>query len=210
MPSTELLLAFFATTAIFAAMPGPAVLYTTARTMAGGRRAGLFAVLGIHLGGYVHVAAATAGLSALFHAVPMLYLAVKLAGAAYLVWLGLSMFLANPPTEDDVPVFATKSSRHAFVESVVVEVLNPKTALFFAALLPQFVDPGASFSVPVQFAVLGILTGLMFTLSDIVYVLLAAVLMKRLKRSSRVQRALQRMGGSILMGLGAHMALQKA
>ncbi|TIY10680.1 MAG: LysE family translocator, partial [Mesorhizobium sp.] len=85
MPSTELLIAFFATTAIFAYIPGPAMLYAAAQTMARGRWSGLTAALGIHLGGYVHVIAAAAGLSVLFHAVPTLYVAVKLAGALYLI-----------------------------------------------------------------------------------------------------------------------------
>ena len=92
MPSHELLVAFFVTTAIFAYIPGPAMLYATAQTLGGGRSAGLMAALGIHLGCYVHVLAAAAGLSVLFHAVPVLYVAVKLAGAAYLIWLGISLF----------------------------------------------------------------------------------------------------------------------
>ncbi|TIS09082.1 MAG: LysE family translocator, partial [Mesorhizobium sp.] len=95
MPSTELLIAFFVTTAIFAYIPGPAMLYAAAQTMARGRWSGLTAALGIHLGGYVHVLAAATGLSVLFHAVPPLYMAVKLVGALYLIWLGVSLFRAK-------------------------------------------------------------------------------------------------------------------
>ncbi len=95
MPSTELLIAFVITTGVFAYIPGPAMLYAAAQTLARGRWSGLMATLGIHLGCYVHVLAAAAGLSVLFHAVPVLYLGVKLAGAAYLVWLGISMFRAK-------------------------------------------------------------------------------------------------------------------
>ena len=95
MPSTELFIAFLATTAIFAYIPGPAMLYAAAQTIARGRGAGLMASLGIHLGCYVHVIAAAAGLSVLFHAVPMLYMAVKFAGAAWLIWLGISLFRAK-------------------------------------------------------------------------------------------------------------------
>lgn len=210
MPSYDLLLAFVVTTSIFAFMPGPAVLYATARTVAGGRRAGLMAVLGIHIGGYVHVASAAAGLSVLFHAVPTLYLAVKMAGAAYLVWLGLSMFRAKTEPGTDVPVIAPRSGRKAFLESIVVEVLNPKTALFFLAFLPQFVDAGAGLPLWAQLAILGTAVGFMFTLADIVYVVLAAMVMERLKRSSRVGAWFRRIGGSILMGLGLHMALQRS
>jgi|GEM_PF-3842874 len=91
MPSLELLYGFFAATLVFAYVPGPALMYTTAQTLARGRRAGLWAAFGLHIGGYVHVIAAAAGLSALFHAVPVLYTAVKLVGAGYLVWLGIGM-----------------------------------------------------------------------------------------------------------------------
>ena len=136
MPSIELFVAFLATTAIFAFIPGPAMLYAAAQTMARGRWSGLMAALGIHLGGYVHVAAAAAGLSVLFHAVPMLYMAVKFAGAAYLIWLGISMLRAKPREDVALAGIETRSGRRAFVESVTVEVLNPKTAIFFLAFLP--------------------------------------------------------------------------
>src|SRR5436853_7049526 len=92
MPSTQLFAVFLATTAIFAFIPGPAMLYAAAQTMARGRWSGLTAALGIHLGGYVHVFAAAAGLSVLFHAVPPLYMAVKLIGALYLILLGVCLF----------------------------------------------------------------------------------------------------------------------
>ncbi|TIV92718.1 MAG: LysE family translocator, partial [Mesorhizobium sp.] len=125
MPSTELLIAFFATTAIFAYIPGPAMLYAAAQTMAQGRWSGLTAALGIHLGGYVHVFAAAAGLSVLFHAVPPLYLAVKLGGALYLIWLGVSMFRKRTDGDAALPAIERKSARRAFFESITVEVLNP-------------------------------------------------------------------------------------
>ena len=137
MPSIEILIAFLATAAIFAFIPGPAMLYAAARTLAGGRTAGFMASLGIHLGCYVHVIAAAAGLSMLFHAVPTLYLAVKLVGAIYLIWLGIAAFRASRTAESDLPRdVPRKSGRRAFAESIAVEVLNPKTAIFFLAFLP--------------------------------------------------------------------------
>ncbi|TIT55679.1 MAG: LysE family translocator, partial [Mesorhizobium sp.] len=126
MPSTELLIAFFATTAIFAYIPGPAMLYAAAQTMARGRWSGLTAALGIHLGGYVHVFAAAAGLSVLFHAVPPLYMAVKLVGALYLIWLGISLFRKRVEGDVALPAIERKSACRAFFESIAVEVLNPK------------------------------------------------------------------------------------
>jgi threonine/homoserine/homoserine lactone efflux protein len=210
MPSTELLIAFFLTTAIFAYIPGPAMLYAAAQTIARGRWSGLMAAFGIHLGGYVHVFAAAAGLSVLFHAVPMLYLAVKFCGAAYLVWLGISLFRAKVNGDVSMPGVEQKSARRAFLESISVEVLNPKTAIFFMAFLPQFIDASAAFPVWLQFVLLGTIVNLMFSSADLVCVFLAGVVIGRLRRSSHAQRLMQRAGGTILVGLGVHLALQKS
>ncbi|HXV29953.1 MAG TPA: LysE family translocator [Sinorhizobium sp.] len=209
MPSTGLLISFLITTAVFAYIPGPAMLYAAARTMAGGRRSGLMAALGIHVGCYVHVAAAAAGLSLLFHAVPTLYLAVKLAGAAYLIWLGISTFRAKTQGAIPLPEIRGKSGRRAMLESIIVEVLNPKTAIFFVAFLPQFIDAAATLPVWAQFVVLGTAVNVIFTSADILCVVLANALVSRLKRSSRAQRLVQRGGGATLVGLGAHLAFQK-
>jgi threonine/homoserine/homoserine lactone efflux protein len=210
MPSTELFLAFLATTAVFSYIPGPAMLYAAAQTLARGRWSGLMASLGIHIGGYAHVFAAAAGLSVLFHAVPMLYLAVKLAGAAYLVWLGISLFRAKPAGDVELPEIARKSGLRAFFESITVEVLNPKTAIFFLAFLPQFIDASAAFPIWLQFVILGTIVNLMFSSADIVCVFLAGAVITRLKRSSGAQRLMQRAGGALLVGLGAHLALQRS
>ncbi|RWM74814.1 MULTISPECIES: LysE family translocator [Mesorhizobium] len=210
MPSTELLIAFFATTAIFAYIPGPAMLYAAAQTMARGRWSGLTAALGIHLGGYVHVVAAAAGLSVLFHAVPTLYIAVKLAGALYLIWLGVSLFRARAQDDAVISGIEPKSARRAFFESITVEVLNPKTAIFFMAFLPQFIDASATFPVWLQFLVLGTIVNLMFSSADVMCVVLAGALVTRLRRSSHAQRLIRRAGGAVLVGLGVHVALQKS
>jgi threonine/homoserine/homoserine lactone efflux protein len=150
MASTEVLLAFAIATALFAYFPGPALLYTAAQTLARGKRAGLMAVLGIHIGCYAHVLGATLGLSAVFRYVPEAYALLKFAGAAYLVWLGIAMLRGGGDAE--APTVAPKSARRAFIESIVVELLNPKVAIFFIAFLPQFVDPSASFPVWLQFS----------------------------------------------------------
>ncbi|MCR6500583.1 LysE family translocator [Shinella sp. CPCC 101442] len=209
MPSLDVLLAFAVTTAIFAFIPGPAMLYAAARTMAGGRAAGLMAVFGIHLGAYAHIIAAAAGLSALFHAVPVAYTCVKLAGAAYLIWLGISLFRSTDAHEGDTAGAAPKGGRRAFAQSVTVEILNPKTAIFFLAFLPQFVDSGAGLPIWAQLAILGTMVNLIFTFADVVSVLLADVILARLKRSSGVQSLVRKAGGTVLIGLGAHLALQK-
>lgn len=200
----ELYLAFAITTATFALIPGPAMLYAAARTLAGARRAGLMASLGLHLGGYVHVIAAAAGLALLFHAVPPLFTAMKLAGSAYLVWLGLSLFRDRNTTRR--PELAPLSAERAFAQSIVVEVLNPKTAIFFLAFLPQFVDATASLPVWAQLLLLGTTVNLTFSAVDIVCVFFASAVMSKLQRSRTSQRIMQRIGGSILVALGARLA----
>ena len=209
MPRSELLIAFFITTAVFAYIPGPAMLYAAAQTLARGRLAGLMASLGIHLGCYVHVFAAAAGLSVLFHAVPTLYLAVKLAGAGYLVWLGISLFRAKGEGDVTLPGTLPKSGRRAFFESIAVEVLNPKTAIFFVAFLPQFIDASAPFPVWLQFVILGTVVNAMFSSADVVCVMLASAVLSKLRSSDRAQRLMRRTGGALLVGLGTHLALQR-
>lgn len=208
MPSTEILLAFFTATAVFAYMPGPAMLYAAAQTLARGRSSGLLAALGIHLGGYVHVLAAAAGLAALFHAVPVAYTVVKVAGAAYLVWLGVRMLMGGkaPEVLAEAPV---RSGRRAFAESVIVEVLNPKTAIFFLAFLPQFTDIHASLPMWAQLLILGTVVNVMFSTADLLCVALAGAAVEQLRRSVRAQRVARRVGGAVLVGLGANLALTR-
>eukprot|EP00903_Cladosiphon_okamuranus_P000868 g866.t1 len=164
--STETLLAFLAATALFAYMPGPALLYTAAQTIARGRRAGLLATAGIHIGCYVHVLAAAFGLSAIFSAVPTLYMVLKLVGGAYLVFLGVQM-IRTRVAAGPMPELPQKSTRRAFLDSVLVEVLNPKVAVFFIAFLPQFVSPEAGLPIWIQFLVLGTIVNCAFTSADL-------------------------------------------
>jgi threonine/homoserine/homoserine lactone efflux protein len=205
MPSTDHLLAFLLATLIFAVIPGPGILYTAAQTLARGRLGGLMAALGIHIGGYLHVAAAALGLAALFELVPLLYTAVKLAGALYLVILGIGI-LRGGIVADALPPVGGKSPRRAFVESVAVEAFNPKTALFYLAFLPQFVDPAAGAPLPLQFLALGIVVNIAFSAADLVTVLLTVAVLARLRRTRMVQRIARVIGGSIMIGLGLRLA----
>ena len=209
MPSSDLLVAFFTAAVIFAFIPGPGMIYAAAQTMAGGRTVGLLGTLGLSIGGYLHVIAAAAGLSVVFHAVPPLYTTVKLVGAAYLVWLGVSMIRAKAAGSDGAPVVARKTGKRALIEGITVEMLNPKSAMFFLAFLPQFTDPAASLPVWAQFLILGSIVNLMFALGDVVAVLLASSVVARVGRANRVQRAVQQIGGGILVVLGVRLALQK-
>ena len=213
MPSTDLLISFFLASAVFAYMPGPAMLYATAQTIGGGKRAGWMAALGIHVGGDVHVIAAALGLAILFQAVPSIYLALKLVGAAYLVWLGFGLFRSKGIEADETGVTtaepASKSASKAFVASAMVEIFNPKTALFFLAFLPQFTDPSAAFPVWAQLLILGTIVNIMFSSADIVCVLLSTQMMGLLNRSQSANRWAQRLGGSLLVGLGINLAVSR-
>jgi threonine/homoserine/homoserine lactone efflux protein len=208
MPDMDLLLPFAAATLIFAFMPGPALLYTAAQTLAGGRAGGFFAALGIHAGGLVHVVAAAAGLSAIFSTVPAAFLALKIAGALYLIWLGIGIMRGRLDPEA-LPHLRKKSAQRAFLESVTVEMLNPKAALFYIAFLPQFVDPAATLPVWIQLLVLGTIVNLAFSAVDVITVLMTASVMKRLKRNAKAQRVVRILGGSVLVGLGAHLAMSR-
>lgn len=207
MPSADILLAFLLATSIFAYMPGPSTLYAAAQTIARGRRAGWSAALGIHLGGYVHVLTAALGLAVLFEAVPPLYLAMKLVGAAYLVWLGVRLWRRRATDTVDATPVPPRSARRAFWESVTVEMLNPKTALFYLAFLPQFADPTADFAIWAQLLILGTVVNLMFSSADVLCVLLADQVTARLSGKAGAGRVLQRLGGGILIGLGLKLAV---
>jgi len=208
MPGLDLLIPFAIATALFAYFPGPALLYTAAQTIARGRKAGFLAALGIHLGCYLHVIAAALGLSAILHYVPTLYIALKLAGAAYLIWLGIAMW-RQQVVAGEVFEPSSKTTRRALIESMIVEILNPKVALFFLAFLPQFVDPAASFPVSLQFLILGVIVNLTFSSADILTVLLADRVVLFLKTSGRNTHIAQRLGGGVLVGLGIKLALTR-
>jgi threonine/homoserine/homoserine lactone efflux protein len=204
------LLPFVIATLIFATLPGPGILYTAAQTMAHGRRRGLVAVAGLHVGGMAHVGAAAAGLSVAFQLVPELYVAIKVAGAIYLVWLGISIIRTRTDTAPAAPPPAQNAIRRVFLDSIAVEILNPKTALFFIAFLPQFADVHATLPIPVQLLILGTFVNVSFTAVDCVVVFIAGLVVATFKKSMRAQRLMRVAGGSILAGLGVHMALARA
>jgi threonine/homoserine/homoserine lactone efflux protein len=211
MANWETLLAFAVATAVFAYIPGPALLYTAAQTLARGRRAGFMAALGIHVGCYAHVIAATLGLSAVFRHVPEAYLAVKIGGALYLVWLGIDMIRkSGAATAEAGAGPAPRSERAAFAQSMIVEILNPKVAIFFIAFLPQFVDPAAALPVWAQFLILGVIVNLAFSSADVITVFAASAVMAKARGSRRGARAMRVAGGSIMVALGVKLATDKA
>lgn len=199
-------LALFAVAALaLLLVPGPAVIYVVARSIQQGRRAGLASVLGIHVGTLVHIAAATVGLSALIVSSAVAFTVVKIAGAVYLVGLGLWTLFSRQP-EADVVLGGERHLRRAFAQGIVVNVLNPKTALFFLAFLPQFVDPDAAHPA-VQIAVLGLLFALLGLVTDSVWAVAAGTAGGLLRRSRRFLRTQRYVTGTVYVGLGVATAL---
>ncbi|MEL6648902.1 MAG: LysE family translocator [Pseudomonadota bacterium] len=208
MPGMELLIAFFMATLIFGYMPGPALLYTAARTLAGGRRDGWQAAFGLHVGGYLHVFAAAFGLAILFEAVPVLYMVLKLLGAVYLIWLGVRLLMLQSDEPQDLS--QGKPARRAFWQSAAVEMLNPKTALFYLAFLPQFTDPAAAFPIWLQFLILGTVVNIVFSSADVLCVLLADRVAGWMRGPDKAARWMQRVGGGVLIGLGVKLAFGRS
>ena len=207
MPTLDLLITFLIAAAIFAYMPGPSTLYTAAQTIARGQPAGWFAALGIHVGGYAHVLAAALGLGLLFDTMPTLYLVLKYMGAVYLVWLGIKMFMAAPAQSVDMTSNRFDKSLRVFWQSASVEILNPKTAIFYIAFLPQFTDPNAAFPVWLQLLVLGTIVNVMFSSADAICVVLAARITAFVQKAITGARIAQRFGGAALVVLGIYLGL---
>jgi len=185
-------------------VPGPAVLYVVTRSVHQGRRAGLASVLGIHTGTLVHIAAATAGLSALILSSAVAFTAVKAAGAVYLVGLGLWTLLSRS-AEADVAFGGERRLRRVYAQGIVVNVLNPKTALFFLAFLPQFVDPNAPHPA-LQVAFLGLLFGALGLVTDSIWAIATGTAGGLLRSSRRFLRAQRYVAGSVYIGLGVATA----
>jgi threonine/homoserine/homoserine lactone efflux protein len=186
-----------------AVVPGPAVTYIVTQSVDKGRRAGVVSALGISGGGLVHVVAATAGLSALVASSATAFTAVKLVGAAYLIVVGIRRILVRETDAVEQPSEAPL--RKLFAQGVVVNVLNPKTALFFLAFLPQFVDTGRG-PVALQVASLGLIFVALAAASDCAYALLASVLAGRIRASPRAVRARAWASGGIFVALGVTAA----
>ena len=201
MPDSSSLGLFVGAAIALLLVPGPAVLYIVGRSMRDGRAAGLVSVLGICTGTFCHVVAAAAGLSAALRASPLLFATIRYAGAAYLVWLGVRALLDR----DGATGRRDFSGRHGpgqiFAEGVLVNLLNPKTALFFLAFLPQFVDPTRG-SVARQVVVLGGLFVALSLISDSVYALIAGTFAEYLKDHARFWRSQRYVTGGIFVALG--------
>jgi threonine/homoserine/homoserine lactone efflux protein len=204
-PANDLLL--FSTAAlILLVIPGPSVLYVVARSLDQGRRAGLASTSGISTGTLAHVVAATLGLSALLLSSATAYSLVKYAGAAYLFYLGIKKFRERPNIDSEEKHVQALPLRRVFVQGVVVEALNPKTALFFFAFLPQFVNPARG-QVSLQFLTLGMLFTLLGFTSDSIWALTAGSAAGWLRRNQGFSRNQRYISGTVYLGLGMATAV---
>ena len=205
MPDPTLWGLFVVASLVLLLTPGPAVLFIVARSVEQGRAAGLVSVLGIHLGTIVHIVAAAVGLSALLVSSALAFEIVKYLGAAYLVWRGVRTLMARD-ADPQAPAVAAEPLRRVFRDGFVVNLLNPKTAIFFLAFLPQFVDPARG---PLHWQILAL--GLTFMglgmLSDGAFALVAGAAGEFLRRSRRFLRFQRWFAGTSFIGLGITAAL---
>jgi len=195
---------FLGAATLLAIAPGPGMLYVLARTLAGGRREGALSSLGTFLGGLVHVIAAATGLSLVLATSATAFALVKYVGAAYLAYLGVRMIL-SARSDNEIALSLPSTRRNPFWQGIATEVLNPKTALFFLAFIPQFVSRDHG-SVLLQFLLLGTIAVTLNTTSDLMVTLLAAPIGARLRSSSKLRKRQRAVTGLTLIGLGAYVA----
>jgi threonine/homoserine/homoserine lactone efflux protein len=205
MPDPSRLTLFVGAALLLLVVPGPSVFYIVTQSVSHGRRAGIASVAGITTGTLVHIAAATVGLSALLASSALAFDVVKYLGAAYLIAVGIRR-LAGLEREREPHVRRTRDFGRLYRQGIVVNVLNPKTALFFLAFLPQFVEPtrGAAW---LQILALGLLFAALGFLSDSVWATVAGTLGERLRRSRRFPAVQRYVSGSVFVGLGVGAAL---
>jgi threonine/homoserine/homoserine lactone efflux protein len=207
VPELSTLLVFSGAALALIVVPGPAVLYIVAQSIDRGRLAGVVSALGVAVGGLVHVTAATVGLSSLLVSSATAFTVVKYAGAAYLIGLGVHTLLRRRE-EPAALVTRERRLRRRFWQGVVVNVLNPKTALFFLAFLPQFVDPESG-SAALQLAVLGLVFVVLAVASDNLWALAAGSASERLRGSRRFLAVQRYVSGTVFVGLGTLTAVAK-
>ncbi|BCH34483.1 RhtB family transporter [Mesorhizobium sp. L-8-10] len=212
MPDLTQFALYFAAALLLAVTPGPGIFYVAARTLAGGRTEGIASSFGTGLGGMVHVLAGSLGVSAIVLASAELFTALKLVGAAYLVWLGLRTFQSArreaATVLDGGAAAPPVGARRAFREGVLVEALNPKTAAFFLAFIPQFLEPTAG-AIALQFVVLGFVSVTLNTLADIVVAFAASGIREGAGARPGLIRRLREGSGGAMIALGIGLALAK-
>jgi len=212
MPDPTQFTLFFAAAFLLAIAPGPGIFYVAARTLAGGRAEGMASTFGTGLGGMVHVIAGSLGVSAIVLANAELFAALKLMGGVYLVWIGFRTFQSarrqTAAALADETVTASVGPRRAFREGILVEATNPKTAAFFLAFIPQFVDQTRA-HVALQFMVLGFISVALNTLADATVTLAASRIRESATARPGLIRRLREVSGGAMIALGIGLALTR-
>jgi threonine/homoserine/homoserine lactone efflux protein len=210
MPSIEVLLAFTLATLIMHISPGPSNLYVMARSISQGVSGGIVAALGLAVGGLFHVLATVLGLAAIFKHSPNLYTIIKLLGAFYLIYLGIKYFKASFENDEaqEVKKSTYKPLPRVFFESILIELTNPKTALFFIAFLPQFVNPEIG-SVSFQLLLFGIIVVVSAIPCDFLVAIFSSKVSALIKKSKKAQQIQERVSASILFGLGSYIGIKE-
>jgi len=208
MPTTTTLLLFVASTLALLAVPGPSVVYVVTRTLEQGRGAGLVSMLGLETGALAHVALSALGVTALLAASDWAFVVVKYAGVTYLVVLGVRQIRRAAVPASQTADSAGTSYARLFRDGVMVDLLNPKTGLFFLAFLPQFVEPGRG-PVAVQALVLGVCFVVLAVVTDGAYALGTSVVHQRVTRGRSTSRrpVVRRVSGAVYCALGGVTAL---
>jgi threonine/homoserine/homoserine lactone efflux protein len=205
--TTSSFVLFLAATGLIAITPGPGIMYVAAQTLKGGRATGIAASVGTWIGGLVHVCAGAVGVSALVLASAETFAVFKLVGAAYLIWLGIRTWRSAGIALEIDPAVHTSAPR-ALRDGIVVEALNPKSAAFFLAFLPQFVSPTEGY-VALQFVVLGLITVTLNTAVDIAVTLFSARMRRGVSACPVLMRRIQQMSASVFVALGVSLALSR-
>jgi threonine/homoserine/homoserine lactone efflux protein len=202
LPTWPLLTAFVSASLLLAVTPGPGVLYIVTRSLTQGRSAGLASVAGVALGNLFNAIGAAVGLAALFSVSSTAFLVVKYFGAAYLIYLGIRTLTRD---SSEPQAAQARRSRHVFRDGLWVAVLNPKTTLFFAAFLPQFMEPGAN--PMLQGLSLGVLFVVIAAATDSVYAIMAGSIGPAISRNPRMRRMGRQLSAATFIGLGLFAAL---
>lgn len=205
MPDFQTFLLFLVAALLVAITPGPGIFYVAARTLAGGRSEGLASSFGTGVGGFVHVIAGAVGISALVMASAEAFTVLKIAGAFYLIWLGFKTW-REAGNVDPIGVEMTGVGR-AFRDGILVEALNPKTAAFFLAFIPQFVDPTAN--VARQLIILGVISVVLNTGADVVVTYWAAKARAGMAKRPSLIVKMRQTSGAVMCGLGASLLLAR-
>lgn len=204
MPDSTNLIIFLTAAFILAVTPGPGIFYVLTRSIKGGRSEGIRSTLGTAIGGLFHVVGAALGLSAILATSAVAFSVVKYAGAAYLIYLGLKTLMQREST-DILAEHAPTADRQVLRQGIITEALNPKTALFFLAFIPQFINPTSN--VVMQFILLGCISVFLNSLADLVVAFLAGPIGKYLQQNVRLRTGQRLFSGGGLIALGAYVAV---